>query len=111
MLRKDFGGYLEFMQKIQEADAEKTKKLCEERTQMYADKIQDVITVAPGGDLLFIIVALKMLTEAAQKIDPKVTHMAQRLFDGMSYTSRSGTLNTNMTEAAARAYVDTLKRK
>lgn len=25
MLRKDFGGYLEFMQKIQEADAEKTK--------------------------------------------------------------------------------------
>lgn len=26
MLRKDFGGYLEFVQKIQEADAEKTKK-------------------------------------------------------------------------------------
>lgn len=87
------------------------KKLCEERTQMYADKIQDVIAVTPGGDLLFIIVALKMLTEAAQKIDPKVTYMAQRLFDGMNYTSKSGTFNANMTEAAARAYADTLKRK
>lgn len=111
MLRKDFGGYLEFAQKIQEADEEETKKLYKERTQMYADKIQDVIAVTPSGDLPFIIVALKMLTEAAQKIDPKATHVAQRLFDAMNYTSRSGTLNTNMTEAAARAYTDTLKRK
>lgn len=111
MLRKDFGGYLEFMQKIQEADAEKTKKLCEERTQMYADKIQDVITVAPGGDLLFIIVALKMLTEATQKLEPEATRMAQKLFDGMSCSSKSSTLNANTTEAAARAYADTLKRK
>lgn len=35
---------------------------------------------------------------------------AQKLFDGMDYTSKSGTLNTNMTEAAARAYVETLKK-
>ena len=77
MLRKDFGGYLEFVKKVLEADDEEMKKLCEERTQMYADKIQDVVAVAPSGDLLFIIVALKMLTEAAQKIDPKVTHMAK----------------------------------
>lgn len=111
MLRRDFGDYLEFMQKIQEADEEETKKLCKERTQMYTDKIQDVIAVMPSGDLLFVIVALKILTEVMQKIDPKVTHMAQRLFDSMDYTSRSGTLNTNMTEAAARAYADMLKRK
>lgn len=111
MLRRDFGDYLEFVQKIQEADEEETKKLCEERTQMYADKIQDVIAVTPSGDLLFVIVALKMLTEAVQKIDPKVTHMAQRMFDSMDYTSRSSTTNANMTEAAARAYADTLKRK
>lgn len=111
ILRKDFGGYLEFVKKVLEADNEEMKKLCEERTQMYVDKIQDVAKVTPGGDLLFIIVALKMLTEAAQKIDPKVTHMAQRLFDEMNYTSRSGTFNANMTEAAARAYADTLKRK
>ena len=37
--------------------------------------------------------------------------MAQKLFDGMSYSSKSGTLNANTTEAAARAYADTLKRK
>lgn len=52
MLRRDFGDYLEFVQKIQEADEEETKKLCKERTQMYADKIQDVIAVTPSGDLL-----------------------------------------------------------
>lgn len=97
--------------KFRKPTQRKQKKLCEERTQMYADKIQDVIAVTPGGDLLFIIVALKMLTEAAQKIDPKVTYMAQRLLDGMNYTSKSGTFNANMTEAAARAYADTLKRK
>lgn len=78
---------------------------------MYTDKIQDVIAVTPSGDLLFVIVALKILTEVVQKIDPKATHMAQRLFDGMSYSSKSGTFNANMTEAAARAYADTLKRK
>lgn len=33
MLRRDFGDYLEFVQKIQEADEEKTKKLYKERTQ------------------------------------------------------------------------------
>lgn len=87
------------------------KKLCKERAQMYTDKIQDVIAVTPSGDLLFVIVALKILTEVVQKIDPKATHMAQRLFDGMSYSSKSGTFNANMTEAAARAYADTLKRK
>lgn len=111
MLRKDFGDYLEFVQKIQTADAEEMKKLCEERTQMYVDKIQDAVAVMPGGDLIFAIAALKMFTEAIQKIDPKATHMAQRLFDGMSYSSKSGTFNANMTEAAARAYADTLKRK
>ena len=78
---------------------------------MYADNIQDAVAVMPGGDLIFAIAALKMFTEAIQKIDPKATHMAQRLFDGMSYSSKSGTFNANMTEAAARAYADTLKRK
>ena len=37
--------------------------------------------------------------------------MAQRLFDSISYTSKSGTLNANMTEAAARAYADVFKKK
>ena len=45
-----------------------------------------------------------------QKIDSEATHVAQKLFDGMDYTSKSGTLNTNMTEAAARAYAETLKK-
>lgn len=32
MLKKDFDGYLEFMQKVQEADNEETEKLYKERT-------------------------------------------------------------------------------
>lgn len=111
MLKKDFGGYLEFVQKVQEADNEEKKKLYKERTQLYVDKIQDAIEVAPSGDMAFIITALRMITEATQKLEPEATRMAQKLFDGMSYSSKSGTLNANTTEAAARAYADTLKRK
>lgn len=111
MLKKDFDGYLEFVQKVQEADNEEKKKLYKERTQLYVDKIQDAIEVAPSGDMAFIITALRMITEATQKLEPEATRMAQKLFDGMSYSSKSGTLNANTTEAAARAYADTLKRK
>lgn len=110
MLKTDFNGYLEFVQKMQKADKEETERLCRERTQMYADKIQKAIAVTPGADLVFVITALQMITEAVQKIDSEATHMAQKLFDGMDYTSKSGTLNTNMTEAAARAYAETLKK-
>ena len=111
MLKKDFDGYLEFVQKVQEADNEEKKKLYKERTQLYVDKIQDAIEVAPSGDIAFIITALRMITEATQKLEPEATRMAQKLFDGMSYSSKSGTLNANTTEAAARAYADTLERK
>lgn len=111
MLKTDFDGYLGFVEKVREADADETKKLCQERTQMYVDKIQEVIAVTPSADLVFVITALQMITEAVQKIDSEATHMAQKLFDGMDYTSKSGTLNTNMTEAAARAYADTFKKK
>nr|DAE69967.1 MAG TPA: hypothetical protein [Caudoviricetes sp.] len=111
MLKKDFDGYLEFVQKVQEADNEEKKKLYKERTQLYVDKIQDAIEVAPSGDMAFIITALRMITEATQKLEPEATRMAQKLFDGMSYSSKSGTLNANTTKAAARAYADTLKRK
>lgn len=111
MLKKDFDGYLEFVQKVQEADNEEKKKLYKERTQLYVDKIQDAIEVAPSGDMAFIITALRMITEATQKLEPEATRMAQKLFDGMSYSSKSGTLNANTTEATARAYADTLKRK
>lgn len=89
----------------------KWKKLCKERTRLYVDKIQDVIGVAPSRDLAFIITALRIITEAAQKLEPEATRMTQILFDGISYSSKSGTFNANTTEAAARAYADTLKRK
>lgn len=111
MLKKDFDGYMEFVQKVQEADNEEMEKLCIERTQLYVDKIQDVIGVAPSGDLAFVVTALRIIAEAAQKLEPEATRMAQKLFDGMSCSSKSGTFNANTTEAAARAYVDTLKRK
>lgn len=111
MLKKDFDGYLEFVKKVQEADNEETGKLYKERTQLYVDKIQDVIKVMPSGDLVFIITALRIITEAVQKLEPEATRMAQKLFDRMSYSSKSGTFNANTTEAAARVYADILKRK
>lgn len=111
MLKKDFDGYLEFMQKVQEADNEEMEKLCIERTQLYVDKIQDVIGVAPSGDLAFIITALRMIIKATQKLEPEAARMAQKLFDGMSCSSKSVTLNANTTEAAARVYADILKRQ
>ena len=111
MLKKDFDGYLEFVQKVQKADNEEKKKLYKERTQLYVDKIQDALEVTPRGDLAFIITALRMITEATQKLEPEAAHMAQKLFDGMSYSSKSSRLDANTTEAAARAYADTLKRK
>lgn len=69
MLKKDFDGYLEFVQKVQEADNEEKKKLYKERTQLYVDKIQDAIEVTPRGDLAFIITALRMITEARARGD------------------------------------------
>lgn len=111
MLKKDFDGYLEFVQKVQKADNEEKKKLYKERTQLYVDKIQDALEVTPRGDMAFIITALRMITEATQKLEPEAARMAQKLFDGMSYSSKSGTLNANTTEAAARVYADMLKRK
>ena len=111
MLKTDFDGFLGFVEKVREANADETKKLCKERTQMYVDKIQEVIAVTPSADLVFVITALRMITETVQKIDPQATYMAQKLFDGISYTSKSGTLNANMTEAAARAYADVFKKK
>lgn len=111
MLKTDFDGYLGFVEKVRKANADETKKLCKERTQMYVDKIQEVIAVTPSADLVFVITALRTITETVQKIDPQATHMAQRLFDSISYTSKSGTLNANMTEAAARAYADVFKKK
>ena len=49
MLKKDFDGYLEFVQKVQKADNEEKKKLYKERTQLYVDKIQDALEVTPRG--------------------------------------------------------------
>ena len=111
MLKTDFDGYLGFIEKLREANADEMKKLCKERTQMYVDKIQEVIAVTPSADLIFVITALRMITETVQKMDPKATHIAQKLLDGMSYTSKTGILNANMTEVAARAYADVFKKK
>ena len=71
-------GYLGFVEKVREANADETKKLCKERTQMYVDKIQEVIAVTPSADLIFVITALRMITETVQKINPEATHMAQK---------------------------------
>lgn len=102
MLKKDFDGYLEFVQKVQEADNEEMEKLCIERTQLYVDKIQDVIGVAPSGDLAFVITALRIIAEAAQKLEPEATRMAQKLFDEMSCSSKLKSSCTGIHEPGFR---------
>lgn len=49
MLRQDFNGYKEFVDKIMNTSGEENLKVCVERVQMWADKFMDIINPLPGG--------------------------------------------------------------
>jgi hypothetical protein len=84
MLKTDYKGFGEFMEKIKTAGEEETRTLCGIRQQMWLNEISDFIFPTPAGDLPFLINALEILTQTIWEV-------------------QESTINKNMSEAAAKA--------
>lgn len=67
MLKTDYKGFGEFMEKIKTAGEEETRTLCGIRQQMWLNEISDFIFPTPVGDLPFLINALEILAQTIKK--------------------------------------------
>lgn len=67
MLKTDYKGFGEFMEKIKTAGEEETRTLCGIRQQMWLNEISDFIFPTPEGDLPFLINALEILAQTIKK--------------------------------------------
>lgn len=67
MLKTDYKGFGEFMEKIKTAGEEETRTLCGIRQQMWLNEISDFIFPTPAGDLPFLINALEILAQTIKK--------------------------------------------
>lgn len=67
MLKTDYKGFGEFMEKIKTAGEEETRTLCGIRQQMWLNEISDFIFLTPVGDLPFLINALETLAQTIKK--------------------------------------------
>lgn len=67
MLKTDYKGFGEFMEKIKTAGEEETRTLCGIRQQMWMDEISDFIFPTPVGDLPFLINTLETLAQTIKK--------------------------------------------
>lgn len=65
----------------------------------------------PAADEVFALVALHMITEALEKADPEAALMAGKFKKRLDYKMETGKINSNMTEAAARAYAEVIFKK
>lgn len=110
MLKKDFDGWLEFLEKVEKADKSGAAKLYAERVKMWIRKIEDAVFPAPENDLIFALVALTKIIEAMKKINPTATKLAEDLEKDIQCNFNSDTLQ-DMSEAASRTYVEVMKRK
>lgn len=71
MLKTDYKGFREFMEKIKTAGEEETRTLCGIRQQMWLNEISDFIFPTPAGDLPFLINALEILAQTIKKGNPE----------------------------------------
>ena len=108
--KKDFDGWIEFVEKIVKADKEETARLYLERTQLWVDKLQKNLEIMPSGDIAFAIAALHIITEGIEKENPEATAISKRLINGIDFETKSGTIH-DMTEAAARTYFESNKKR
>ena len=67
MLKTDYKGFGEFMEKIKTAGEEETRTLCGIRQQMWLNEISDFIFPTPAGDLPFLINAFEILAQTIKK--------------------------------------------
>lgn len=49
MLKQDFNGYKDFIEKVMNTSGEEGDKVCVDRIQMWSDKIMNVVNPLPGG--------------------------------------------------------------
>lgn len=49
MLRQDFNGYKDFIEKVMNTSGEEGSKVCVDRIQMWSDKIMNAVNPLPGG--------------------------------------------------------------
>lgn len=49
MLKQDFNGYKDFIEKVMNTSGEESDKVCVDRIQMWSDKIMNVVNPLPGG--------------------------------------------------------------
>lgn len=112
MLKTDFNGYAEFTEKILKAEnSQEKEKLYTERIQMRVGKLESILSPIPAADEVFALVALHMITEALEKTDPEAALMAGKFKKRLDYKMETGKINSNMTEAAARAYTEVIFKK
>lgn len=113
MLRQDFNGYKEFAEKIMNTSGEEKLKVCVERVQMWADKFMDIINPLPGGDVAIVITALETIARTLRKNSMEANFLADMLEIkiGAKCTTTTVKGDENTTEAAVRAYAETLKKK
>ena len=103
MLKTDYKGFGEFMEKIKTAGEEETRTLCGIRQQMWLNEISDFIFPTPAGNLPFLINALEILAQTIKKTNPEAKDCAREIINGTSWEVQESTINKNMSEAAAKA--------
>lgn len=112
MLKTDFNGYAEFAEKILKAENKpEMGKLCIERAQIWMNKLQDALFPILEADEPFLLTALYTLTETLEKDSPEAILMAKKIKAGLDYKVKTETISGDMTEAAARAYAETMRKK
>lgn len=113
MLKQDFNGYKEFLEKLKNTSREENLKACIERVQMWSDKFMNIISPLPRGDIAHVIVALETIAKTLRKdsMEARVLADALEMVIGTEVTTTTVKGDMYATEADVRAYVETLKKK
>lgn len=109
MLKTDYKGFGEFMEKIKTAGEEETRTLCGIRQQMWLNEISDFIFPTPAGDLPFLINALEILAQTIKKTNPEAKDCARKIINGTGWEVQASTINKNMSEATAKVWRESVK--
>lgn len=113
MLKQDFNGYKDFIEKVMNTSGEEAGKACVERTQMWCDKIVDVVTPLPYGDVPCVITALEIVAGGLRNSNTEACKVADKLKSKIAAICETMVMkgDENTTEAAVRAYAETLRKK
>jgi len=113
MLKQDFNGYKEFIEKVMNTSGEESSKVCVDRIQMWCDKIADVVTPLPYGDVPCVIAALEIVAGGIRNSNTEACKVADKLKNKIEAICETMVMegNENTTEAAVRAYAEALRKK